>query len=218
MHDVLLRIEDAAFGYRGKPVVSGVDLALRPGTYTCIVGANGSGKTTLLRGAVGLLPPLTGRVRCRRDLLGYVPQRERLDPVFPVTVSEVVSMGAYGRLGGLRRPSREDREEARRCLAAVDLLERGDELFAALSGGQRQRALLARALLMRPELLVLDEPTSGVDEESQRLIFDLLRSRTAEHSLSVLLITHQLEMTRGADLVLRVAQGGVRPESSEDRA
>jgi len=207
----LLRIAGASFGYRGRAVLTRVDLEIPEGCLVSVLGPNGSGKTTLLRGATGLLPPLAGTVQCNKRALGYVPQRERLDPVFPLSVIEVVQMGAYSRLRGLRRLSRGDRVKAERCLEQVDLLERRGERFASLSGGQRQRALLARALLMEPRLLVLDEPTSGVDEHSQRLISELLHERVGA-GLSVLLITHQYEMTRGTDLLLRVADGRVTPE------
>jgi ABC-type Mn2+/Zn2+ transport system ATPase subunit len=194
----LVRTSGAAFGYGRKPVLSQVDLEVAPGDLIGIVGPNGSGKTTLFRGLLGLLPPLAGRVELNTGAVGYVPQRETLDPIYPLTVEEVVHMGCYARLvGALRRVSDADRALADECVARVGLSERRRELFASLSGGQRQRALLARALMTRPRLLLLDEPTSGVDRGAEEEILDLLRELGKE-GLAVLLVSHQLGLVREA--------------------
>src|SRR5688572_16393159 len=114
---VLLRTKGAAFGYAETPVVAGVDLAVDAGDFVGIVGPNGAGKTTLFRGLLGLIPPMRGSVERSTRAIGYVPQRETLDPLFPVSAEEVVQMGAYGRLRGLRRLSRELHDLGRRSLA-----------------------------------------------------------------------------------------------------
>jgi ABC-type Mn2+/Zn2+ transport system ATPase subunit len=190
----LIELHGAAFGYGGRPVVSGVDLAVGRGELFGLLGPNGSGKTTLFRGMLGLIPPLAGQV-VRRAAVGYVPQREGLDAIYPLTVEEVVHMGAYGRLSGLRGLARAERELALRWLERVGLADRRRRLFASLSGGQRQRGLIARALMARPELLLLDEPTSGVDREAQRAIQDVLLELRAE-GMAILLVSHQLEVVR----------------------
>lgn len=194
----LLRVRDASFGYRGRAVVSGVDLTLSPGAFLGILGPNGSGKSTLLRGILGLLPPLSGSVERHVPEVGFVPQREALDAVYPVTVEEVVYMGAFGRLHGLRFLGAEIRASALEALAQVQLQDARRRLFSELSGGQRQRALIARALLARPRLLVLDEPTTGVDRPSQELILELLTRMNREEGLAVLLVSHELGLTRRA--------------------
>ncbi len=211
MSEHLLELEGVDLGYGGEPVLRGVDLVVATGDFLGILGPNGAGKTTLFRGLLGLVPPLAGRVHRAPVPIGYVPQRESLDAIFPVTVEEVVHMGAYGRLRGLRRLGREERELARRCLQRVGLVERARQPFSALSGGQRQRALIARALMEQPRLLLLDEPTSGVDRDAEQRILDLLRELHADGGLAVLLVSHDLALVRSVvDEVLWVADGRVR--------
>lgn len=212
--DALLEARGAAFGYAGTPIVSGVELALRPGERVACAGPNGSGKTTLFRGLLGLLPPLAGAVRRGTDAIGYVPQHEELDPVYPLTARELVEAAALGRLEGgarpLRRLSRADRAEAERCLGEVGLADRAGELYASLSGGQRQRVLIARALMTEPRLLFLDEPTSGVDREASRRIAALLRHWSEERGTAVVLVGHQFEALREfAERALWVDEGTV---------
>ncbi len=197
----LLRLTKASFGYAGKPTVAGIDLVIGAGDFVGIVGPNGGGKTTMFRGILGLLPPLVGRVERLTSAVGYVPQRESLDAVFPVTAEEVVQMGAFGRLNRMRRLSHEDKALALESLERVGLVEQRRASFSALSGGQRQRVLIARALMVRPKLLLLDEPTSGVDRSAQSRILDLLVGLN-EQGMAILLVSHQLLMVR--DTVRRV--------------
>ncbi len=207
----LLRLEQASFGYGSKTVVSGVDLTVDAGDFLGIVGPNGAGKTTLFRGLLGLLPALSGRVERASGAIGYVPQRENLDPIYPVSVSEVVHMGAYGRLRGLRGLPQVDRERAGSLLARVGLGGKASAAFASLSGGQRQRVLIARALMKDPKLLLLDEPTSGVDRGAQQKILALLRDLNLREHIAVLLVSHQVSMLRSAvEEVLWVSDGSVR--------
>jgi ABC-type Mn2+/Zn2+ transport system ATPase subunit len=214
----LLRLAGASFGYGARTVVAGVDLVVRAGDCIGIVGPNGSGKTTLFRGILGLIPPLAGRVQRGTGSLGYVPQREALDAIYPLTVQEVVQMGAYGHLKGMRRVTRVARRRARALLARVALDDRRSALFASLSGGQRQRVLIARALMVEPRLLLLDEPTSGVDRRAEGLIRDLLQELNRE-GLAILLVSHQLAMVRQTtQRVLWVGEGGVRECAPEELA
>ncbi|MFN0242462.1 MAG: metal ABC transporter ATP-binding protein [Planctomycetota bacterium] len=207
---LLLRLAQASFGYGDRTVVSGVDLTIGAGDFVGIVGPNGSGKTTLFRGMLGLIAPLSGAVERHTAAIGYVPQRESLDSIYPLRVDEVVHMGAYGRLAGLRTLGRGERELARACLARVGLEDRATEAFASLSGGQRQRVLIARALMARPRLLLLDEPTSGVDRAAAAQILELLLALRREEQVAVLLVSHQLGLVReSVDDVLWVADGRV---------
>ena len=192
----LLELAGASFGYAGRAVVSGVDLCIDVGDFLGIVGPNGAGKTTLFRGALGLLPALAGSVVRHTDALGYVPQRESLDSIYPVSVDEVVAMGAFGRLNLLRRPRGVDRELVRECLERVGLGDRARAAFSSLSGGQRQRVLIARALMARPKLMLLDEPTSGVDRAAQARILELLVEMNRRDGMAILLVSHQLAMVR----------------------
>ncbi len=207
----LIRLRAAAFGYGGKAVVSGVDLEVGAGRFLGIVGPNGSGKTTLFRGILGLVPVLAGSSeRASGVVFGYVPQRESLDAGYPLAALEVVEMGAYRRLDALRRPARAERAAALDLLARVGLATEARTPFSELSGGQRQRVLIARALLTRPDVLLLDEPTSGVDRGAQERILELLRELHGE-GLTILLVSHHLGLVREAvGEVLVVAEGRVR--------
>jgi ABC-type Mn2+/Zn2+ transport system ATPase subunit len=207
---LLLRAQRATFGYDGRAVISDVDLDVDASDFIGIVGPNGAGKTTLFRGLLGLVPPIAGSVARYDTRIGYVPQRETLDPLFPVDVEEVVSMGAYGELRGLRGLPREARELARASLARVGMLEWRRAPFSSLSGGQRQRVLIARALMVKPELLLLDEPTSGVDRAAQARIMQLLDELVAQDGIAILIVSHQLALVRkAAQSVLWVAGGKV---------
>lgn len=196
-----IRARGAAFGYGGRAIVSGVDLEVGAGDFYGIVGPNGSGKTTLFRGLLGIVPPLAGSVERSQGGIGYVPQRETLDALFPLRVDEVVEMGAYGRLRAASLLASDDRELVTASLARVGMREHAREAFSSLSGGQRQRVLIARALLARPSVLLLDEPTSGVDRGATRAILELLRELNARDGLAILLVSHQIGMVR--DVVKR---------------
>jgi ABC-type Mn2+/Zn2+ transport system ATPase subunit len=213
----LLSLHGAAFGYESRAVVSEVDLTVEPGMFLGILGPNGAGKTTLFRGLLGLIPPLAGTVERSHIAIGYVPQRETLDAIYPLTVEEVVHMGSYGRLRGWRGLPTSERALARQTLARVGLEGREHAMFNSLSGGQRQRALIARALMARPEVLLLDEPRSGVDHSAQTAILDLLRELNTNDRLAILLVSHQLGLVRDAvQEALWVADGRVQHGSAQE--
>jgi len=217
----LLRLRDVSLGYGHRPVLERVSLEIERGEFVALLGPNGSGKTTLLRGIVGLIPVTTGTLEFGFDRatspLGYVPQRESLDPTFPLTVFEVVLMGTYARLPPWRRVGRRERRRASEALALVGLDAIAEQRFAALSGGQTQRALIARALAAEPSFLLLDEPTAGVDAEATATIMAVLSRLNREEGLTVLLVTHQLRMLHGlASAVLWVQDGRVARRRVED--
>lgn len=197
----VLRALGISFAYAEVPALVDVGLTLTPGEFVALVGPNGSGKSTLLKILLGLLRPGTGSVELfgapPRDLrdrgrLGYVPQRNRLAPEIPTTVREVVAGGRLSRRPWWRRPTPVDRDAVDHALRAAALTDLADRLITELSGGQQQRALIAKALVADPELLILDEPVAGVDAESQRLFRDSLVHLVAEHHTAVLLVSHEL--------------------------
>jgi manganese/iron transport system ATP-binding protein len=190
----LIELHRVAVGYRDRQLLPPVDLALRKGTFLGVVGPNGSGKTTLVRTMLGLLPPVAGQVHYplgRRPRLGYVPQRGEIDLSFPLSAHEIVLMGRYPRIGLLRRPRAQDRRAATDALERVGVQELAQRAFHELSGGQRQRVLLARALVGEPEILVLDEPTTGMDLVAERSLLDQIAG-FARQGIAVMMVTHQL--------------------------
>jgi ABC-type Mn2+/Zn2+ transport system ATPase subunit len=189
----LLALKRAAVGYR-RPLLTDVDLAVAPGDFLALVGPNGGGKTTILRSLLGALPLLGGAlVRPRMVRTGYVPQREHVDVVWPFTAGEVALMGRAPGLGPWRRVGPRDREEAVRAMARVGVADLAGLPFGELSGGQRQRTLIARALAAEPEMLVLDEPTNGMDPAAELSTMDLLRGLHAAGGIAVVMVSHRLE-------------------------
>ncbi len=193
-----LEFDRVTCGYGPHLVFSEVDLAIPMGEFAAVVGPTGSGKTTLLRAALGLLPPVTGAVRVfgeaprrARGRVGYVPQLELVDWNFPMTVQQVVLMGAYRQTGRWPWPRRGARRAATALLERLGIAECESAPLRELSGGQQQRVFLARALIARPPLLILDEPTAGVDLSTQHEILHLL-GELNEEGITILLTTHDL--------------------------
>jgi ABC-type Mn2+/Zn2+ transport system ATPase subunit len=187
-----IAIQGMTVGYGGPPVLTDVDLTVREGELVALVGANGAGKSTLLKVIVGLLRPSTGVVRVlgtephlAAPRIAYLPQAEELRWDYPLRVDDVVAMGRIGRKGPAAMGAQ---REALARVSAADLARRP---IAALSGGQRQRVLLARALVSQPELLLLDEPATGVDPATEEQLMTVLRE-IASTGRTVLVSTHDL--------------------------
>ena len=195
------RARHVAFAYPGGPLVlRDVDLAIEQGEFVAVAGPNGGGKTTLLRIALGLAQPQTGRAELfgepavrstHRSRIGYLAQRSQLGIESPVTVREVVSAGRVPRLGVVGRFGRVDREKVDAAIERVGLSGLAGRPIATLSGGQQQRSLIAKALAGEPELLVLDEPTAGVDVDAQEALAALLDELHRELGATVLLVSHE---------------------------
>jgi ABC-type Mn2+/Zn2+ transport system ATPase subunit len=196
-HRVLLRAEGVCVGYGRGDVLTNVSLAVRCGEVTALVGVNGSGKTTFLRVALGLIRPRVGalvHLADRRPRVGYVPQADASEVLFPVTAQEVVLMGLTPSLGLLARAGSTGRSTAAAALERFGVGDLGPRRFRDLSGGQRQRVLLARALVGRPELLVLDEPVRGLDFTSAAALVAIITRLATEHDLAVIVATHNLDL------------------------
>jgi ABC-type Mn2+/Zn2+ transport system ATPase subunit len=187
----LVELDDVTCVYRDQPALAEASLALGPGTFVGIVGPSGSGKTTLLRTILGTLRPVRGTVRRRPGLrLGYVPQVETVDWSFPVTVRDVVLMArTRGRI--LPWSSREERREVDAVLERLGVGGVAHRHIRELSGGQQQRVFITRALFGRPDLLLLDEPTSGIDVRTRHEVLHLLEHLNAD-GLAIVLTTHDL--------------------------
>ncbi len=192
-----LELEGVTFSFGRIPVLEEVDLRVDRGDFLGIIGPNGAGKTTLLRLALGLLEPDRGSVRVlggtpaeARGRVGYVPQHARFQADFPILVREVVLMGRLGDGDVGQGWSGRDREAAARALERVEMEDLGERPVGSLSGGQLQRTLVARALAMEPELLLLDEPTASVDTRIGRRIYRLLEGLTER--MTVVLVSHDI--------------------------
>lgn len=211
--NALVRLEDASFGYPGNVVLQRVSFEVEPGDFVGLVGPNGAGKTTLFRGLLGLVPPLGGKVersaRLRRAI-GYVPQRDRLDPIFPLAAKDVVAMGLTGNRPWVQTvwPTMDPRVPA--LMDRMSLGSLAERPFGELSGGQRQKVLIARALVSDPVLLVLDEPTAGIDPAAEDAVLTLLQEINRDSGLTILLVSHRLEsLARRVHKGLLVRDGGV---------
>ena len=198
----LVTITGVSFSYGSQSVLENVDLAVPQGATLGLIGPNGGGKTTLMKLMLGLFPPTAGAVRVgglspraavrRGDLVGYLPQRPRTPSNFPVTVRQVVRMGLAGKTGMFRRPADDDLAFCEFLIGKVGLTDLADRPVGSLSGGQTQRAYIARALAPRPKLLLLDEPTVGVDSAGQQQFVSFVQELKVELGLTVVLVSHDL--------------------------
>jgi zinc transport system ATP-binding protein len=205
----VVALDDVSFAYGGgAPVLTGVDLAVEPGEFVGIAGPNGGGKTTLIRLIVGLERPSAGTVRAPARI-GYLPQRARAALDAPITVEELVSAGRVSVRGVLRSPRAADRAAVENAIARVGLTEHRDRAISKLSGGQEQRAFIAKALAGDPELLVLDEPTSGVDAGAQEALAGLLAELHDETGLTILYVSHEFGAIEPHVQRLILVRGGI---------
>lgn len=214
---VALEFDRVTFGYGSLSVVREVSLQVRQGTFVALVGANGSGKTTLIRLGLGLLRPSQGVVRLfgadasrfhERWRVGYVPQRASAVTALPISVAEVVRTGLAGQLRPGRRFTQRHRDRLEHVLDLMGLDTVRGRRLGELSGGQQQRALIARALVTGPRLLVLDEPTTGVDAEARAVLRDSLEHLVRVEGIGVVYVSHDPEGFAGlADRVIEVRGG-----------
>lgn len=195
-----LSVRDGSVGYDGRPVLRRLSFEVEEGEFLALLGPNGAGKTTLLRGLLGLIPLIAGQITWGIDRRlappGYVPQRDGLDAIFPLTAAEVVLMGTYAKRGPLRAIGAAQRRLAANALEQVNLAHAAATPFWSLSGGQKQRVLIARALAAEPRVLLLDEPTAGVDPGAAAAILDAISHLHRDRGLTVVLVTHQLRRLR----------------------
>jgi zinc transport system ATP-binding protein len=194
--------EHVSFSFNGLEVIQDVSFAISSGDFIALIGPNGSGKTTLIRIILGLVKPSSGRVVLLGEELsrftqwqriGYVPQKAtHLDPYFPASVREVVAMGLLSKKRFPRLLTREDDTAINRALEQVDMLALKNRRIGELSGGQQQRVFIARAIVNGPQLLFLDEPTTGVDADTQARFYDMLADLNKNKGLTIVLITHDI--------------------------
>lgn len=200
----IIEIKDVSFGYDNKgDVLKNINLQIHKGDYIGFVGPNGSGKTTLIKIIIGLLKFKEGSIKIFGQNLenfkdwhkiGYVPQKTTaFDINFPVTVEEVVAMGRYSRRKLGQKITPEDKKLIQKSLENVDMWDYRGRLIGDLSGGQIQRVFIARALVNDPEIIFLDEPTTGIDEKSQKDFYQLLQKLNKEMNITLIIVSHDIE-------------------------
>lgn len=215
MPESVLTLGHVAVGYARQAILPDVNLNFRRGSFNGLLGANGSGKSTLIKTILGIIPPLSGRVEFvlldgRSVVLGYVPQRDSLDSIYLLSAFEVVLMGTCGRTRPGGRINLAEKKWAHQCLQETGADQLSRKLFSQLSGGQKQRVLIARALAARPDFLLLDEPTSGIDPSARQAVMELLLRIHTQQQLTILMASHDLPMVRTyVERVIWLHQGNV---------
>ena len=210
----IYRVRDLRFSYGKNEVLKGVNLSVKQGDFLAFIGANGSGKSTLIKLLLGIEKPTSGTIEYDGKPLGkgtdfsrisYVPQLMVASYDFPITVKELVDLGLYGEK--LTADERERRIDD--ALSLVDLEGFRDRLYGALSGGQRQRVLIAKALISMTDVLILDEPTTGIDFKAREELFHILRHLHDIHGITILMITHELHLVEDMIDGVYVLEDGV---------
>ncbi|NIK67579.1 MULTISPECIES: metal ABC transporter ATP-binding protein [unclassified Paenibacillus] len=204
-HQDIITLENVSFSYQSQAVHKGLNFSVKERDFIGLIGSNGAGKTTLLRMIVGLLKPESGTIRLFGqpvsqfkdwDRIGYVPQKNSFNPLFPATVREVVLSGLYSRNKLFRKITKADQKKCEDALHAMNIEDLAMKRIGELSGGQQQRVFLARALINNPSLLILDEPTVGIDSETQEGFFHMIKHMHQHHNITFLMVSHDMEMIR----------------------
>ena len=196
----IISIENVSFGYNKENVLSNVVLSIDEGDYVGIVGSNGSGKSTLLKLLTGQLSPINGRIKIFNEevtnnnnlyKIGYVSQISlSSEATFPATVEEIVMANLYSKIGFMKFPKKEHKDKVKEVLKVVNMEQYSKKLIGNLSGGQQQRVMIARALVSDPKILILDEPTTGIDEQSQAKLYELLERLNKEANITIIIVSH----------------------------
>lgn len=202
--EAILEAKNVSFSYNNELVIDDVSFAINKGEFIGIIGPNGSGKTTLLKLILGLLKPKIGTIKIFNQdstefkdwhKIGYVPQRLAVvDASFPATVEEVVSMGRFAKIGLFSHLSTKDYSTIKNVLDFFELTELKDKKVSELSGGQQQKVFIARAMASEPSLLLLDEPTTGVDVFAEKMFYDTLSKLNKKHKITLMLVSHDIGM------------------------
>jgi zinc transport system ATP-binding protein len=204
-HDHVISLDQVSFGYEGRQVIDSLSFAVLQRDFIGLIGSNGAGKTTLLKMIVGLLTPHSGEIRLFNqplsqfkdwERIGYVPQKNSLNPLFPATVKEVVMSGLYGKKKMYRRLTADDNRKCEEALQMLGIEELASRRIGKLSGGQQQRVFLARSLINNPDLLILDEPTVGIDIETQEAFFHMIKHMHQRHQITFVMVSHDIEMMK----------------------
>lgn len=196
-----IEVKNVSFSYGRNQVLNDVSFTVKNGEFIGVIGPNGSGKSTLMNLIIGKLKPSSGQIYIlgksaqsfkQKHLIGYVPQRSfSFNISFPASVSEVVEMGLYASIGLFKKLNPQHRKKAEDALKLVDMFDYKDTLIGNLSGGQMQRVFIARCIVSDPQILILDEPTVGIDARSERSLFELLE-KLNKSGITIIMVTHDI--------------------------
>lgn len=206
-----IQIKDVSYNYpTKKDTLKHVSFDIKKGTFTCIVGENGSGKSTLVKCILGLNKGYTGEI-VKPERIGYLPQKSKIQSNFPASIEEVVLSGTIGNNIKSIFYKKEDKENAKKIMKELEIYDIRKTCFADLSGGQQQRVLIARALCSTDELIILDEPTNGLDPSISIQIYELLDNLKKNDNITVLMVSHDVERAlKYADEVVKLENGEVK--------
>lgn len=222
----VIEVSDVSFGYTRDMVLEHVDFTVEKGDFAAVIGDNGVGKSTMVKLLLGVHKPTSGTIRIggktvtslRGTGIGYLPQNGGSKAAsFPATCEEIVMSGLYKQIGFARFPKKTDKAKAAEALKLVDMLDRRKDLIGELSGGQQQRVMLARVLAGDPEVLILDEPTVGIDAESVERLLHILHHLNIDRKVTIVMVTHDIEKVGPyANRVLCLSEGACREEMLPD--
>ncbi len=216
MKDSMIIVENMSFAYGKENVLADVNLIIQKQEYVGIIGANGAGKSTLMKLILGQLSPTKGTITVNAESIGYVPQVGfHTVNNFPANVEEIVMTGLYSDIGMFHFPKKEHRKKVVETLELVGMAEYRKRMLSELSGGQQQRVLIARALIQNPQLLVLDEPLTGIDKEAGEMLYQLLATLNREYGITIVMVTHNMEqVARYTGKFYHVSNGNVHLDKS----
>lgn len=206
----LIEIKELSYSYpTKKDTLKNINIDVKKGSFTCIVGENGSGKSTLLKCIVGLNKTYTGKIK-KETQIGYLPQKTEIQSNFPASVEEIVLSGTIPNNVRSIFYKKEDKEKSKEVMKELQIYEMRKKCFADLSGGQQQRVMIARAMCATNQLIVLDEPTNGLDPNIAQQIYEILYKLKTEKKLTILMVSHDTERAlKYADTVIEIKQGKV---------
>lgn len=223
----IIYIENVSFGYNKDNILNDIMLSIDEGDFVGIVGCNGSGKSTLLKLLIGQLNPSKGKVKFfnedisksnNLDKIGYVSQISMSTGAsFPATVEEIVMANLYSKIGFMKFPKKEHKEKVKEALKIVNMEDYSKRLIGNLSGGQQQRVMIARALVSEPKILILDEPTTGIDASSEEQLYNLLEKLNKESKITIIIVSHDFaKITKYTNKIFMVENNGISLINGKD--
>ncbi len=195
----VLRVNNLSLGYEKQVVINNISFEVNKHDFILVIGSNGVGKSTLIKGILGIIKPISGEIiydEVKKNHVGYMPQETKVDSNFPASVMEIVLSGLVTKMGFRPFHNKKDKEKAREALKILHIEDLENKIFSELSGGQRQKVLLARSLCATTNLLILDEPSNNLDQESKVDFYSTLKHLNEGHGITIIMITHDVARDR----------------------